>query len=161
MSKTVGELLAHSDVTLMLDMFPNLDAGACKLFLRTKLSEGSNKKLKNVLADIVPTALSTGILAELGIDGDTVCHSVTTTDRTKLATFLKAVPLHVKGLLGADKAVISSGGVPLTELHMKTMESTVVPNLYITGDLLNIDRPSGGYSLQLCWSTGYVAGNSA
>jgi predicted Rossmann fold flavoprotein len=161
MSKTVGELLAHSDVTLMLDMFPNLDAGAYKLFLRTKLSEGSNKKLKNVLADIVPTTLSTGILAELGIDGDTACHSVTTTDRTKLATFLKAVPLHVRGLLGADKAVVSSGGVPLTELHMKTMESTVVPNLYITGDLLNIDRPSGGYSLQLCWSTGYVAGNSA
>lgn len=161
MSKTVGELLAHSEVALMLDLFPKLDAGELKVSLRQKLADNSNKKLKNVLAEIIPTALAAGVLHELNILGDTPCHSVTTSDRALLTTFLKAVPLQVKGLLGADKAVVSSGGVPLTELNMKTMESTVVPHLYIAGDLLNIDRPSGGYSLQLCWSTGFVAGGNA
>jgi hypothetical protein len=73
---------------------------------------------------------------------------------------MKAVSLHVSGLLGADKAIISSGGVKLEEVDFKTMQSRLIPGLYLVGDVLNIDRPSGGYSLQLCWTTGYVAGNS-
>lgn len=161
MSKTVGELLAHSEVTLKLDLFPKMDAGEFKTFLRQKLAVNSNKKIKNVLGDIIPTALASSVLSELCIIDDTQCHSVTTEERVRLALFLKTVPLSVKGLLGEDKAVVSSGGVPLTEISFKTMESKIVPNLYIIGDLLNIDRPSGGYSLQLCWSTGFVAGSNA
>ena len=72
---------------------------------------------------------------------------------------MKEIPMHVKGLLGKEKAIVSSGGVLLTEIDMKTMESKVIPNLYLVGDVLNIDRPSGGYSLQLCWTTGFVAGS--
>ncbi|MDO8734016.1 MAG: NAD(P)/FAD-dependent oxidoreductase, partial [Elusimicrobiota bacterium] len=67
----------------------------------------------------------------------------------------------VDSLLGSDKAVVSSGGVDLLEVDFKTMQSKVVENLYLVGDVLNIDRPSGGYSLQLCWTTGWVAGTSA
>ena len=160
MSKAVGELLAHSEVTLMIDLFPDKDAGEFKLYLRTLLSNESNKKLKNVLSSILPAAVAIGILEEIGIDGETPCHSVASSDRTMLATYLKALPLSVKGLLGEDKAVISSGGVALEEIDFKTMESKVVPHLYIVGDMLNIDRPSGGYSLQLCWTTGFVAGNN-
>lgn len=160
LSKTVGELLAHSEVTLMLDLFSEKDAGEFKVSLRKLLTDNSNKKLKNVLAEIIPTALVGEVLKELNIGGDTPCHSVSTETRTALALYLKAVPLHVKGLLGEDKAIVSSGGVSLEEIDFKTMESKVVPHLYIVGDMLNIDRPSGGYSLQLCWSTGFVAGNS-
>jgi hypothetical protein len=68
--------------------------------------------------------------------------------------------MEVKGLLGANKAIVSSGGVVLDEVDFKTMRSRIFPNLYLVGDILNIDRPSGGYSLQLCWTTGFVAGNS-
>ena len=161
LSKTVGELLSHSSVTLMLDLFPQKDAGELKVYLRKLLSEQSNKKVKNVLSDILPTTLVTELLKELTIDTNTVCHSLSTEARTSLALYLKAVPLEVKGLLGADKAVVSSGGVELTEINFKTMESKVVPHIYVVGDMLNIDRPSGGYSLQLCWSTGFVAGNHA
>jgi predicted Rossmann fold flavoprotein len=160
LSKTVGEFLSHSSVTLLLDLFPTMDIGGLKNQVGTIFSEHSNKKLKNVLSEIIPSALAAATLTELSLDGDTPCHSVVREDRAKLVAFLKAVPLEVKGLLGEDKAIVSSGGVSLTELHMKTMESTLVPQLYIIGDLLNIDRPSGGYSLQLCWSTGYVAGSS-
>ncbi|MBP7006383.1 NAD(P)/FAD-dependent oxidoreductase, partial [Patescibacteria group bacterium] len=64
-------------------------------------------------------------------------------------------------LLGLDKAIITSGGVDLSEVDCKYMRSRLYPNLYLVGDILNIDRPSGGYSLQLCWTTGFVAGASA
>jgi predicted flavoprotein YhiN len=67
--------------------------------------------------------------------------------------------MKVKGLLGADKAIVSSGGVPPTEVDFKNMKSRLYKNLYLIGDVLDIDRPSGGYSLQLCWTTGFVAGD--
>jgi predicted Rossmann fold flavoprotein len=161
LSKTVGEILAHSDATLILDLFPKKDAGEFKKHLQQLLQESSNKKLKNVLGEIIPAALAQGILKELAIDGDTPCHSVSKETRTKLALTLKALPLPIKGLLGEDKAIVSAGGVALEEIDFKTMESKVVPHLYIVGDMINVDRPSGGYSLQLCWSTGYVAGDNA
>ena len=69
--------------------------------------------------------------------------------------------MTVEKLMGLDKAVIASGGVALEEVDFRTMASRKFPNLFIVGDLLDIDRPSGGYSLQLCWTTGYVAGSSA
>ncbi len=74
---------------------------------------------------------------------------------------MKNLTMSVSGLLGPEKAIITSGGVELKEIDFKTMQSKKYPNLYIVGDVLNIDRPSGGYSLQLCWTTGYVAGSHA
>jgi len=156
MSKEVGDFLDHTKVTLQLDVYPNHDAGALKEHLKKLLS--SNKKLHNALAEELPLQLVKGVLGQLDIDSETPCHSVSSADRKKLLTYLKHIPLLVKSLLGSDKAVISSGGVALEEIDFKTMESKLVPGLYIVGDLLNINRPSGGYSLQLCWSTGYVAG---
>jgi predicted flavoprotein YhiN len=63
--------------------------------------------------------------------------------------------------MGEERAVVADGGIPLSEIDMKTMRSTVIKNLFITGDLLNITRPTGGYSLQLCWTTGFIAGDNA
>lgn len=78
-----------------------------------------------------------------------------------LAELLKALPLTVLGLMGLDRAVIADGGVDLVEIDTRTMRSRRCDNLFVTGDLLHIARPSGGYSLQLCWTTGFVAGESA
>jgi len=71
------------------------------------------------------------------------------------------MPMTIKGLMGFDRAVVSDGGIILEEVDTKTMQSKLFSNLYLTGDILNINRPSGGYSLQLCWTTGYVAGMHA
>lgn len=161
MSKDIGELLKYGDVSIMLDLFPAKDGGKLKTELQNILVQESNRKIKNVLSMLIPASLVTHILALAGIDGDTFCHSVRTEERVKLIETVKAIPLHVKGLLGKEKAVVSSGGVPLIEVDTKTMESRLVPGLYLVGDVLNIDRPSGGYSLQLCWTTGYVAGQHA
>ena len=73
---------------------------------------------------------------------------------------LKDLQMKVDGLMSPDKAIVSSGGVELTEVNFKTMQSKLFSNLYLTGDILNINRPSGGFSLQLCWTTGFVAGDS-
>jgi predicted Rossmann fold flavoprotein len=159
-SKEIGELLQYGEVTIELDMFPALDHGALKTKLQERLIGESNKKLKNTLGKIIPPALVPAMLALGKIDGETANHSVSREERIALVKLLKAIPLHVKGLLGADKAIVSSGGVALEEVNFKTMQSRLVPGLYIIGDVLNIDRPSGGYSLQLAWTTGFVAGNS-
>jgi predicted flavoprotein YhiN len=82
---------------------------------------------------------------------------ITQPERKTLVSLLKGLPLTVTGTMGYDWAVISDGGVPLDEIDTRTMASRHHPNLFIVGDLLNINRPSGGYSLQLCWTTGWVA----
>jgi len=158
MSHIVGDVLKHSKVTLALDLVPDLDAGALRVRLQELLVTESNRKLKNILAKIIPTALVTPILALAKIDGETPSHSVRSVDRSALAARMKSITVTVDHLLGAEKAIIADGGVALTEVDFKTMESRFVPGLYIVGDLLDINRPSGGYSLQICWSTGYVAG---
>lgn len=169
MSKDVGVLLnsgegkdyygGQSEVVIMLDLFPGLDNFVLKNRLQKILIENSNKKIKNSLFKLVAPALVSQILALTEIDPETPNHSVRTEERKKLVNLLKATPLNVLGLLGKDKAVVSSGGVELAEVDFKTMQSRIVPNLYLVGDVLNIDRPSGGYSLQLCWTTGFVAGD--
>ena len=158
MSKDVGELLKYGEVSIEVDLFPSKDNGRLKNELQTILVAESNKKIKNVLSHMVPAALVDPLLLLAGIDGDTFCHSVRTEERVQLVATMKTIELHVQGLLGKNKAIISSGGVPLTEIDTKTFESKLIPGLYIVGDMLNIDRPSGGYSLQLCWTTGQVAG---
>lgn len=160
MSKGIGELLQYGDVVVMLDLFPGVDHGELKKKLQDLLVSENNKQLKNTLAQLVPLSFVSAIL-ELGkINGDMINNSVSHEDRLKIVALIKAIPLNVKGLLGAGKAIVSSGGVDLREVNFKTMESRLVPNLYVTGDVLNIDRPSGGYSLQLCWTTGFVAGSN-
>ena len=109
---------------------------------------------------LIPLTLVPVMLKLAGIDGETANHSVSHEDRTKLVKYMKEIPMRIEGLLGADKAIVSSGGVPLEEVNFKTMQSRIVPQLFIVGDALNINRPSGGYSLQLCWTTGFVAGNN-
>jgi predicted flavoprotein YhiN len=95
------------------------------------------------------------------VSGETKVHSVGKVARRKIVDTLKALPVTVTGLMGYDRAVVADGGVPLAEIDTKTMRSKKYQNLYITGDLLHINRPSGGYSLQLCWTTGHVAGSNA
>jgi hypothetical protein len=160
MSKDIGEYVQYGEVRIDLDLFPKLDHKELKKRLQALLTEESNKKIKNTIGKIIPEALGVALLQILKIDGETFNHSVRSEDRKNLIMLMKAVPLNVKGLLGPDKAVVSSGGVTLEEVDFKTMQSRIVPNLYLIGDVLNIDRPSGGYSLQICWTTGYVAGNS-
>lgn len=160
MSRQVGELLKTGEVVINLDLLPELDQSQVKQKLLDLLLKNNNKKLKNVLGEIIVSALVEPILKMAGVDGETFSHSLKNEDRTKIILLIKSIPLRVRGLLSTERGIYSVGGVDLREIDFKTMQSRLISNLYIVGDLLNIDRPSGGYSLQLCWTTGYVAGNS-
>ncbi len=154
----VADLLWKGGVTARLDCFPELDEGAFDRELVARFDVEKNKALRNVLRGLLP-GVATGILAALPtIDPEKKVHSVTKEERRFLVRSLKALPLTVTGLMGFDRAVVADGGVLLAEVDTKTMRSRLIGNLYITGDLLHIRRPSGGFSLQLCWTTGYVAG---
>ena len=160
MSKEIGDILPYGDVTLVLDVFPHLDHAALKAQLQEHLIGESNKLIKNTLGFLLPASLVMPVLHLANISPETPNHSVSREQRMALVQLLKAIPLNVKGLLGAEKAIVSSGGVDLKEVDFKTMESRLLPGLFVVGDVLNIDRPSGGYSLQLCWTTGFIAGNN-
>lgn len=157
-SKAIGDLLVEGEVLIKIDLVPHIDASATQAELLTAFQSTPNKKLKNILASLVKTALVAPILDQVGLDGELQVHSIIASDRKKIGVLLKSLTVTVTGLLGADKAVATAGGVDLTEVNFKTMESRIVPGLYLIGDILNINRPSGGYGLQLTWSTGAVAG---
>ncbi|MBX4189663.1 NAD(P)/FAD-dependent oxidoreductase [Candidatus Parcubacteria bacterium] len=160
MSRDIGELLKYGEVVLSLDLLPTEDYSTLNTKLQELFKKHDKKKLRNSLSDLIPSALSPAVIELSKIDGDTPCNSVTREERLALVHLLKDIPLQVDKLLGVEKAIITSGGVSLDEVDFKTMRSRLFPNLYLVGDILNIDRPSGGYSLQLCWTTGFVAGNS-
>ena len=92
---------------------------------------------------------------------DTPMHSVTKEQRKLLASTLKALSFPITGLMGLDWSIVADGGVNPKEINSKHMNSRLHPNLYLIGDVVDINRPSGGFSLQLCWTTGYVAGMHA
>jgi hypothetical protein len=161
MSKDIGELLKYGEVEISLDLLPDLDYGQLNLKLQETFAEESNKKFKNSLKTLFPSSVAPIIVELCGINPDTACNSVTREERLHLVQFFKDVRIKVEGLLGVGKAIVTSGGVALSEVDFRTMQSRLFPNLYLVGDILDIDRPSGGFSLQLCWTTGFVAGNSA
>jgi len=161
MSKDIGELLKYGEAVLSLDLFPSLIPEKLDAMLQKTFKKHSNKKFKNSLSALLPSALASAVVERSGISPDIFCHSIPRAERLKLGKLLKDMPMRAERLLGVKKAVVSSGGVALEEVDFKTMRSRLYPNLYLVGDILNIDRPSGGYSLQLCWTTGWVAGNCA
>ena len=165
----VSDLLRSGTVTAIIDPFPSEDLGALEKRIIGVFDQNKNKMLKNVLGEIVSAGIYKGILSLIADDPDTKekidvekkVHSITINERKTLVHLVKSLPVTITSLMGEDRAVVSDGGVSLEEIDMRTMKSKVVDNLYVTGDLLHINRPSGGYSLQLCWTTGYIAGSEA
>lgn len=159
----VGALLEAGRVTAKIDAYPDTEIGSLDKEITKVFDMHKNKILKNVLKEIAPEGTTPGIsllLAPL-IDLDTKVHSVTKAQRRIIVDTLKGLTLTVTNLMGYDRAVVADGGLQLSDIDTKTMRTKKFPNLYVTGDLLHITRPSGGYSLQLCWTTGWVAGSNA
>ncbi len=162
MSKDISEHIKYNRVFLSLDLKPSLDHGQLNTALQKLLrEEGDKKKVKNALSSLIPTGTVPIVLERAGIDSDKAGNSITREERLALIEHIKNLKMEVEGLLGTEKAIITSGGVELSEIDFKTMRSKIVPSIFVIGDMLNIDRPSGGYSLQLCWTTGFVAGENA
>ena len=157
----VGDLLQSGRVRATIDAFPDTDLGSLEKDIVKIFNANKNKTLATAFKFIAPDGTADAIATLLPeVNFNTKVHSVTKESRKKIVDLLKALPVTITNLMGYDRAVVADGGVPLEEIDRRTMRSKRLQNLYIIGDLLHINRPSGGYSLQLCWTTGAVAGNA-
>jgi len=156
----VIQILEKGKVTCIVDAYPDTDLGSLEKKVLSVFEVNKNKILKNILKEVVPLGFTETVLEQTKISGDMKVHSVSREDRKKIVRFLKAMPFTIDGTLGFEKAVVSDGGVVLSEVDIKDFRSKILPNLFFTGDMLHINRPSGGYSLQLCWTTGFVVGKN-
>lgn len=156
----VKKLLSEGEVTARIDLFPSFDEGALAKRVLALFEEHKNKEVRNALKDLAEERVLNTVLEKLppGLAEKKV-HSVSKEERMELVRALKNLTFSITGTLGLDKAIVARGGIPLTEMDMRTMRSRAMPDLYVLGDALDINRPSGGFSLQLCWTSGFVAGN--
>jgi len=170
MSKDIGELLDYSsqgqfltssEVKICIDFFPKVGLDIMHKMLIDIFEKNKNKKIKNIIFPEVPSQIFLKILDILDVNPDWDINQIKREERFVILEKFKKFDLTVKSLLGYDKAIVSSGGVDLNEVDFKEMKSKLFNNLFFVGDILDFDRTSGGYSLQLCWTTGYIAGRSS
>ncbi len=161
MSKKIGELLSHGKVKLLIDYKPALTFAELDQRVRKDFAENQNRMFKNSLDELLPQKLIPVIVRLSGIEAGKKVNLVTKEERNRLVHLLKETEAGVKGLVGFEKAVITSGGVSLREIDPRTMKSKLIDNLYFAGEVLDLDAPTGGYNLQEAWSTGHLAGKCA
>ncbi|MBU1045653.1 NAD(P)/FAD-dependent oxidoreductase [Patescibacteria group bacterium] len=160
-SRKIGELLKNGKVKIAIDLKPAL--GLVKLDERLKrdFQKYRNKSFKNSLNDLLPRGLISIVVKMSKLNPEKKGNSVTKEERHRLAKILKNLEMTAEGLLGFDSAIVTKGGVSLKEIDSRTMKSKIIDNLYFAGEIIDVDGPTGGFNLQLCWSTGFLAGESA
>lgn len=161
LSGKIGELLEKGGVSLFLDLKPALSFEKLDKRLQSDFAKQSNKMFKNSLADLLPSKLIPVIVKLSGINQIKKVNEITKKERNKLVKLLKNLEMTVNSLLGFETAIITLGGVSLKEIDAKTMKSKLIDNLFFAGEIINLHGPTGGYNLQLCWSTGHLAGQSS
>lgn len=159
MSKKIEQEISGK-LYLKIDFMPDLDFPELDQKIQKYFHERSDKTFKNILYKILPKRLAPIVIRRSRIGADTKANLVSREKRKKLLHVLKEFKLEVEKTAGYDKAFITSGGVKLGEVDPKTMKSKLIDNLYLAGEILNLDGPTGGYNLQVCWSTGYAAGEN-
>lgn len=150
-----------STVRLSIDMKPALDEATLDARLVRDFRELSRKQISAAMDGLVPHALGQQLLVLAGIPATMPIHSVTAEQRKALLSVLKNVPLTPKKLRGFEEAIVTRGGVSVKEINPSTMESKVVSGLYFAGELIDVDATTGGFNLQIAFSTGALAGKNA
>jgi len=159
MSKKIGTELP-GNIEIKIDFKPALDFLKLDQGIQEDFRRDCKKMFKNSLDNLLPQKLIPVIVKLSKINPDKKSGFITKEERKKLTHLLKEFTLEVKSLADYEKAIITSGGIKLSEIDQKTMKSKLIDNLYFAGEILDIDGPTGGYNLQVCWTTGYIAGES-
>ena len=144
-----------------LDLKPALTMEQVEQRLLREFSAAGKKRLASVMQTLLPQRFAALFPALCGLEGSLPCSQVSVLQRQKLARGLKALPLTVMGPRGYNEAVVTRGGVDVKSLNAATMERKRVPGLYFAGEVVDVDAHTGGYNLQIAWSTGALAGQSA
>ena len=145
---------------LEIDLKPGLDEKKLDARLLRDFEKYANKEFKNALGDLLGHAMIPVVIRLSGIPEDARVNSITREQRLRLLHLLKAFPVSISGTRPIDEAIVTAGGVNTKEINPRTMESKLVSGLYFAGEVLDLDAYTGGFNLQIAWSTGYVAGNS-
>lgn len=161
LSKKIGELMQKGETIVAIDLKPALTHEQLDARLKRDFVEHSNKDFINYLPELLPQKMIATVIKLSGIDPRKKINFVTKEERKKLIEILKDLRLTAIGTTGYNQAIITSGGVALKEVDSKTMRSRIITNLYLAGEILDLDGPTGGYNLQVCWSTGFAAGTYA
>lgn len=148
------------DLILKIDLKPALDREQLDKRILKDFAEAKNKQYKNSIQKLLPSKMIPVIIELSGIDPEKKVNEITKEERQTLVNLLKALPITIIGLRGWNEAIITKGGVSVKQVNPSTMESKLVNGLYFAGELLDLDAMTGGYNLQIAWSTGYLAGNS-
>ena len=149
-----------SEIRLVLDLKPALDEKTLDNRILRDFEKNKNKEFKNSLDELLPKSLIPFIIERSGISKDKKVNSITAVERQRLLFTLKNLEFKVKKLGDIDTAIVTSGGVDVKEINPKNMESKLVKNLHFTGEVIDVDGLTGGYNLQIAFSTGYLAGNN-
>lgn len=145
---------------LYIDLKPALDEEQLDKRLLRDFEENKNKQFKNAVGGLFPSKLTPVMIALSGIDPEKKVNEITKQERKGFVALIKKLPLTVTGCRDFNEAIITKGGVSVKDVNPSTMESKKVKNLYFAGEVLDLDAVTGGFNLQIAWSTGYLAGNS-
>lgn len=152
--------MGSADYRLLIDFKPGLDEKKLDARILRDFEKYANRDFKNALGDLVARSMIPVLIKLSGIPEDKGVNRITREERRTLAELLKAFPVAVSGFRPIDEAIVTAGGVSTKEINPRTMESKLVSGLYFAGEVLDLDAYTGGFNLQIAWSTGYTAGIS-
>lgn len=146
-----------SDLTLKIDLKPAISDKVFDDRLIREFSANTNKQLKNVLREVLPSSLIEFIIKLSGISGEKAVNSVSKEERARLVRLIKGLTFKMKKLADIKEAIITAGGVSTKEINPKNMQSRLVENLYFAGEIIDVDALTGGFNLQIAFSTAFLA----
>ena len=158
LSRLLADFLpAQNPIGIFIDVTPAMDESKLEEYLMSQLSRYSKKIIVNVLFDLIPKRLA-GLLCRHARIAETTSSQLKKEERRKIIRLLKKLSLSITATKPIDEATITRGGVSTAEIDPKTMQSKICPGLFFAGEVIDADGPCGGYNLQICWSTGALAG---
>ena len=156
-SSFAARRIKEHPLKLVIDLKPALSQEQLDERILRDFDEEKNKAFKNSLDKLMPKKMIPVIVRLSDIDGNKKVNEITKQERQKLVSLIKGLELTITGLRGFNEAIITQGGINVREINPTTMESKLVKNLYFAGEVLDVDALTGGFNLQIAWSTGYAA----
>ena len=156
--KNIDELLKNKKIILKIDFKPALSEEKLDARILRDFNEFKNKQFKNSLDKLLPQKLIPIIIERTMINPEKKVNEITKKERRTITNLLKNFEISIKGFRPIEEAIITSGGISTKEINPKTMESKLVKGLYFAGEIIDVDSYTGGFNLQIAYSTGYTAG---
>ena len=158
--KNSEELMKNDKIKLFIDLKPALTNEQLDLRIRRDFDENKNKQFKNSLDKLLPKKMIEVVIKRSKINEEKKINEITKEERRNLVELLKNFEVNINGFRPIEEAIVTAGGINVKEIDPKTMESKLVRNLYFAGEIIDVDAYTGGFNLQIAYSTGYVAGKS-